>query len=120
MIPSDPKYGGPDPQIAKGEVNPDEDITDAAIREVEEELGLVKSNIISYFLGYNQEQKSKKGTSKFFVYGINIFDPNNFIDPHWETGSTLWLSENEISTKLRKDHKIPVYNIIHHIKTRGG
>ena len=44
MIPSDPAYGGTEPQIAKGRVE-EEGEEEAAIREGEEELGLIRANI---------------------------------------------------------------------------
>lgn len=45
MIPSDTKYGGPDPQIAKGRIDPGETAEQAAIREAREELGLYAGQI---------------------------------------------------------------------------
>ena len=46
MQPSDDLYGGPDPQLAKGKVDPtDATVEEAAIREASEELGLRRDNM---------------------------------------------------------------------------
>jgi len=49
FIPSDFRYGGDKYQIAKGRVDPWEDVETAAIREAFEELGLNKRNIKKLF-----------------------------------------------------------------------
>ena len=54
MMPSDPKFGGSNYQIAKGRKESGETDLEAAIREASEELGLKPSNIESInkeFLG---------------------------------------------------------------------
>lgn len=119
MVPSDPNFGGDKPQIAKGLVDPGERPEDGGIREAVEELGLIKENILNSFLGFKREQETKKGLSKFYVYGMAIKDNQYFTEPHWETKETVWLSEKEISTQLRRDHTIPVYSVIRTINKRG-
>ena len=41
MVSSDAKYGGAAPQISKGNIDPGENVKDAAIREAHEELVFV-------------------------------------------------------------------------------
>lgn len=119
MVPSDPKYGGDMPQIAKGIVDPtDKCVKSGAIREAEEELGLKQSNIIDIFQGYTLTQETKKGKSIFHVYAAKIKNIHDFNEPDFETGERVWLCEKLISTKARKDHRIIIYNTIRNIKLR--
>lgn len=86
MKPSDPMYGGPDLQIAKGRIDDTDESTQfAAIREAEEELGLKQSNVKSI-----QELGVYLGRTTFYVAEIN--DPNDFNPWDSETSHTEWLT----------------------------
>lgn len=115
MIPSDPDYGGIHPQIAKGDIDLEiETILEGTIREVEEELGLLKENILNIFKsGVFISSKNKK---QFHVYGIKILDKENFGPFHFETGSTLWLTEYEIKDNLVKYQQIFIWELLRNIK----
>jgi 8-oxo-dGTP pyrophosphatase MutT (NUDIX family) len=88
MVPSNPLYGGTDPQIAKGEIELDENPQQAAIREATEELGLVEDNIqnLIFFEQMNG----------IFFYAAEVMNPYNWGTPHFETGSVLWVWENNL------------------------
>lgn len=88
MIPSNPMFGGTDPQIAKGEIEYDENPQQAAIREATEELGLVEDNIqnLIFFRKMNG----------IFFYAAEVLNPYNWGTPHFETGSVLWVWENNL------------------------
>jgi 8-oxo-dGTP pyrophosphatase MutT (NUDIX family) len=85
MKPSDPMFGGPDFQIAKGHVDPGEQPEAAAVREGGEELGLKPSNIKSIFhLG-----RFLKYTD---VYCCEIGDVTDFDPYEDETGEVTWMT----------------------------
>jgi 8-oxo-dGTP pyrophosphatase MutT (NUDIX family) len=104
MIPSDPNFGGTRPAIAKGNIDPGELDIEAAIREAEEELGLVKSNIISSTL--KKIWSGEKGYH-MTVYMCEVRNKKNFVEPHFETGSTHWLTVDEF-TENGKIWQIPI------------
>lgn len=110
MRPSDPKYGGPDLQIAKGEVDEGNSYLETAISEAFEELGLYAGNIksiteIGIFLS-NQ---------KFFIASIK--DKDMFGDFHYETGETKWLTLQEFLKVGRDIHKPIVQAAVRLIKS---
>lgn len=103
MKPSDPKFGGPDWQMAKGRVEGDDDNMDTAIREGAEELGLKESNIISV-----NELGSYLGRTTVFICEVkNESDFNPF---HYETGDIIWMNVEEFSKKGRDLHIQIVYD----------
>lgn len=89
MRPSDPKYGGPLFQIAKGRIDPGENAKEAAVREGGEELGLFAGNIekISYL--------GEFGYGRIATFLAKIKDKNLFGDPHYETGEVKWMTAEE-------------------------
>lgn len=105
MKPTDPKYGGPCAQLAKGRVEDNEDTLVAAIREGEEELGLKQENIdnllpLGVFLG------------RTTVFLVRIKDPNNFGSFESETKETVWLTLEEFQ-KIGRDIHISVVEAAH-------
>jgi ADP-ribose pyrophosphatase YjhB (NUDIX family) len=118
MVPSDPAYGGPHPQIAKGQYEGESTLKSEALREAEEELGLKPSNIRHAFHVFTSKQKTKRGENQFHVWAVDIINMNDFKRPHWETGETHWLRESELKSRLRKDHLIPMYNLIRKVKQK--
>jgi|AntRauTorcE11897_2_1112592.scaffolds.fasta_scaffold00240_20 8-oxo-dGTP pyrophosphatase MutT (NUDIX family) len=98
MVPSNPKFGGDKPQIAKGKIDPGEDARTAALREASEEVGLVESNVCSVeplgnFLGYTE-----------IFYGL-IKDPTNFTETTYETGASYWMAVEDFLLEGRDIHK---------------
>lgn len=112
MVPSDPEYGGSDFQIAKGKVDPGEQHEEAAIREGEEELGLIKSNMISdvHFLG--------KFLGRMHIYTVQVESPTNFNRPHYETAQVGWLTNDQFQTIGRELHRPLVDRAVSYIETR--
>jgi 8-oxo-dGTP pyrophosphatase MutT (NUDIX family) len=112
MIPSDPEFGGADFQIAKGKVDPGEQHEEAAVREGEEELGLIKSNMISdvHFLG--------KFLGRMHIYTVQVQSPTNFNRPHYETGQVGWLTNEQFQQIGRDLHKPIVDRAENYIQTR--
>jgi len=87
MTPSKEQFGGSLPQIAKGVVDKEDiDYETAAVREAEEELGLVQSNMKSspVFLG--------KFLKTMHIYIVEVINTECFQPPHHETKSTHWLT----------------------------
>lgn len=102
MTPSDPAYGGTRPQIAKGSQDPGESAIHAALREAQEELGLRASNIkrtsntpVSQVIGNSRE------TYQLTVYAVEIQDPAEFDQPHYETGSVHWMTLEDFLVRGR-------------------
>lgn len=104
MVPSDPAFGGTRPAIAKGNIDPGEHVLQAAIREAEEELGLVQSNMIKSTL--KLVWSGSKGYS-MSVYMCEVKSKSDFVEPHFETGSTHWLTAAEFS-EIGKLWQIPI------------
>jgi 8-oxo-dGTP pyrophosphatase MutT (NUDIX family) len=103
MKPSDPKFGGPDWQIAKGRVEGDDDNLSTALREGAEELGLKESNIISV-----TELGVYMGRTCIFICEIkDIHDFNPF---HFETGDVKWLTLNEYILNNGRALHLPIIN----------
>jgi 8-oxo-dGTP pyrophosphatase MutT (NUDIX family) len=105
MIPSDPHYGGPNPQIAKGGVDMGEDTKTAAIREGNEELGLLESNIDEVTFITTEKITGLDETYTITIYAAKVKDKKNFTSPHFETGKTMWLTNKEFQKVGRKIHK---------------
>lgn len=102
MIPSDPDYGGNDPQIAKGRIDPGMDEESTARKEIEEELGARESNLLSFnYLGYY--------LNSIHVYTTEVKDYTAFDTPHYETKAVVWLSEREIGV-ARDIHRQALYD----------
>ena len=94
MRPNNPKHGGDRFQIAKGKIEPGEDIEAGAFREASEELGLFSSNI---------EDKFKIGEflGRTTVYAAEIKDLNMFGDTTDETAETKWMTIGQFTRKGR-------------------
>lgn len=112
MKPSDPKFGGDQFQISKGKQEENEQPFDAAIREGSEELGLRSLNV---------EQVYPLGTylGRTEVFLARITDPNDFAEPHYETGETKWMSAEEFKQEGRDIHRPIVKAAIELLKLNG-
>lgn len=117
MIPSNPAYGGSKPSISKGHVDGGESTEQAAIREAEEELGLKRSNIIpdSIQLVWHSTLTGDTESYDFFVYVCRVTSKADFNEPHYETGSTHWLTAKEFENKGRRTHVTIVNSAYKHI-----
>ncbi len=98
MKPSNAKYGGPDFQIAKGVIELGEDAYTSGLRECYEELGLLESNITDiYYLG--------KFLTSINVYLYRVKNKKDFIEPHFETGETVWMTPSQFDNTGRDIHR---------------
>ena len=102
MMPSDEKYGGKTFQIAKGRIDDGENPLQAAIREGGEELGLRPENI-----RWIKKCGVYLGNHHIFIAEVTTDDPLSYDTPHFETGKTAWLTEDEIVAVGRELH-IPI------------
>lgn len=98
MVPSDPDFGGPLPQIAKGKIEEGENALQAALREAKEEIGLFSGNVIK-----TEEVGVFMGRTTVFVSKIK--DPRMFGEPSFETSGIKWLTLEEFLTQGRELHK---------------
>lgn len=105
MVSSDPKFGGPRPMISKGKIEPDETPLAGAIREAEEELGLVQRNMRTEpEMIYEGRQELYSGAYHLTVYAVQIYDRADFDKWCDETEYTVWLSLEEFKHVGRRDH----------------
>jgi 8-oxo-dGTP pyrophosphatase MutT (NUDIX family) len=105
MKPSDPKYGGPDFQFAKGIIDPGETNEEAAVREATEELGIIPTNMKNIqFLGTY--------TGNTFYYTCEVINPDALIPYHFETGDICWMTPEEFMDHGRDIQRciIPAFN----------
>ena len=116
MKPSDAKYGGCADgiarfQVAKGKMEPEDDhYLETAIREAEEELGLIQDNIkgeVSYLGNYLGRTK---------VYICRVKDKILFNEPHFETGETAWMTEEQFLQDGRPLHHYIIQDAVQKIK----
>lgn len=113
MIPSDSKYGGDLPQIAKGKREEGETELETGLREAREELGLFKGNVIeTYMLG--------SFLGRTTIYVCKIEDPTMFGDPHFETKATTWMTPDQFQQEGRDLHKPVVKAAVRLIKDKEG
>lgn len=112
MIPSDHEYGGSQFQIAKGKVDPGETHEGAAIREAEEELGLLQTNYASdvHFLG--------QYLGRMYIYIVEINSLINFNQPHHETAQVGWLTLEQFKNIGRELHEPLVYEAERYIREK--
>ena len=104
MVPSDPYYGGPRLQIAKGGIDPGETAEETAVREGIEELGLRMSNVVTVKRGTHVTElvRGDKAVYRMEVFVAKIIDPAAFDQPHYETGHTSWLTLPEFQSRGRR------------------
>jgi len=104
MTPSDSKYGGLQPSIAKGHIDKGETVLAAAYREASEELGLKASNVVTKTvkLAWKGKVEGKKEAYAFTVYIGEIRKKKDFSEPDNETGSTHWLTAKQFAEEGRK------------------
>lgn len=105
MVSSNAKFGGPRPMLSKGKIEEGETAFECAIREAEEELGLVRSNMKDTpFLLADEGVVLRSGTYQLTVYAAEIRDRWDFGKWCDETEYTLWLNREQFEQDGRKDH----------------
>ncbi|MFA5396712.1 MAG: NUDIX domain-containing protein [Methanogenium sp.] len=95
--PSNIEFGGPDWQIPKGLIDLGESEHNAAIREAEEEAGLVLSNIDSTDFLMRMNYIS--------VFAIKVKNRKNFKQHDYEIAETKWFSLTESFKVIRSWQK---------------
>lgn len=98
MIPSDQRWAGSAPQMAKGRIEDEETHEETAIREAREELGLINGNIehthyFGVFLG------------RTHVYACRVHDKDRFGMYSQETDDVVWMTEDEFRISGRDIHQ---------------
>lgn len=104
MTPSDAKFGGDQPSLAKGRVDDGETVKQAAVREAEEELGLKRSNIKheTIQLAWKGKIRGQKESYTMVIYMGEVKDKEDFNAHDHETGSTHWLTVKEFAKQGRE------------------
>lgn len=112
MVPSDHEYGGSQFQIAKGKVDPGESYEEAAIREAEEELGLLQRNYATdvHFVG--------RYLGRMYIHVVQIKSLIDFQQPHHETAQVGWLTYQQFKEIGRELHEPLVYESERYIREK--
>lgn len=120
MVSSNPHFGGPDPAIAKGDVDKNESIRAAAIREGQEELGLKKSNMKMDTLTAEVWVKLDNASSEyiFTVYSVEVKSKKDFGRFHFETKETQWLTAEQFQKVGKKTHIYIVNRVVERINSK--
>lgn len=105
MVSSDAKFGGPDPMIGKGNIDPGETPEQAALREGHEELGLKESNFANApFLIKDSEIQGLCGDPYGMrILAVEVTNKEDFDVPHYETEYTVWLTDAQYHQVGRKN-----------------
>lgn len=105
MVTSDFKYGGPDPMIGKGNIDPGETPEQAGLREGHEELGLKESNYANTpFLVKDSEIQGLCGDPySMRILAVEVKNKEDFDVPHYETAYTIWLTKDEYLEQGRRN-----------------
>ena len=118
MVPSHPKYGGPNIQIAKGKIDRGENAFQAAIREGTEELGLIHSNMAEQPFEISKTlQTTVKDQYFMHVFAVEVKDKKNFNKPHFETKFTTWVTGDRFAEIGRKAHRVLVEDLVKILKS---
>lgn len=107
MIPSDSRYCGSDPQIAKGQIEEGETAEQAALREAHEELGLRSDNIIQLF-----DCGIWLGRTTMFVAIVQSDHCDCYDDTCHETKEIKWLDLPEFKQIGRDIHIDVIDNLL--------
>jgi len=109
MVPSNEAFGGSDPQLPKGRIDEGEDAKQAALREGNEEVGLLPWNI---------EHLEEVGTflGRTTVFVAKVKDKNDFGDFHFETKETTWMTPEQFDQDGRLLHQPVVRSCVRKIK----
>lgn len=103
MVPSDPKYGGTDPQIAKGILEDDLEFLDNAIKEAQEELGYIHKE--HYDIIYFGERNNIQ------IYFVGV-DDTNLDEAGYETGEVVWIKDIQLVREWQRPVLQEIKNLI--------
>ena len=119
MIPSDSRFGGPQPGIAKGRVDKGETILAAAFRETKEELGLRLNNIIqnTVQLAWKGKVEGKKEAYNLTVYICEVKNKKDFKKPDHEVDDRVWMTAKEFAKRGRQS-QVKIINAANRLLTR--
>jgi 8-oxo-dGTP pyrophosphatase MutT (NUDIX family) len=109
MVPSDPNYGGTQPQIAKGGIDPGETALQAAKREAWEELGLPESQIVYI------HQLSKMQSGKFTWFAAEVKSMDLQPAGH-ETDKVLWLDLRSAIKQIRDWQRPVLFHLVNFLR----
>lgn len=102
-ISSDPAYGGPDPMISKGHIDEGETPEQAAVREGNEELGLLPANFAEQpFLVKDETIRGMTSTYGMRIMAVEVKSKDNFGPFGYETAETIWMTGDEYAQRGRK------------------
>lgn len=110
MIPSNPDFGGSDPQLPKGQIDPGDTPRYTAVKEAVEEAGLRTENLkyVSHFKTYER--------MRIDVFIGEVHDPDAFGEPGWESSWSGWLNYDTSKDELRSIQRHIFDDIAQHLR----
>ena len=104
---SNPAYGGDKFMIAKGQMEPNENPRDAALREGKEECGLKPDNLKpeSIRLAWQGKISGLVDTASMSIYIGEVIDPINFSATDFEVSETKWMTLEQFQSSGRGSHR---------------
>lgn len=112
MIPSDPDYGGKQPQLPKGTIESGDTSKYTAIKECIEEAGLKPSNLIDF------EHFKDYPKLSLHLYIGSVRSPEDFGKPHWETGWSGWVNYDKKADTIRRIHRELFDDVYRYLKDK--
>lgn len=107
---SNPKYGGLDWQLPKGQIDGFEKPFQAAYRECKEEAGLRIENLIK------QDFVATRNRMHIFAFEVRTLDLQEFDKPCYEIGDRKIFSFSKAVKEIRKDQAIFLYQFFNLLK----
>lgn len=101
---NNPVYGGPDPQIPKGHVDPGEDVQTAALREFEEETGIRATELTNIERVFDGVLSGLDARYRMVVF---VAECKTGIPRPTEEGECQWIAE-EKATYLIQASQFPI------------
>ncbi len=102
MVPSDPRYGGPEPQFAKGHREDQEGLAEAAERECVEELGLDPQRVEHTLPWCEAEVQGGLGPYRLRIFPYRLGSSTDLGVPGAETAEIRWLDLEEALHTIRR------------------
>jgi len=106
MIPSDPRFGGTRPQLAKGRIENGMNALETAIKEAKEELGYV------YTPGKDIIELLVDNFYGIRIYCVKVDSKSLDLKPDFETQYVAWLKLPNDFDKIRK-FQLPVFKTLY-------
>lgn len=114
--PSNPKFGGPDFQLPKGQIHEKETPEQTALRESKEEAGLVEDNILQMFYIGDYVTHGLDNSYILTVFGVEVKDKERFYLSDYEISDKGFFSLEKAQEIIRKEQKEILRNALYKLE----